>query len=863
MSKTSPVLLIALALSGCGGGDSSSTAVPTVPVVDVPAVPAAASPALSFAPVTLAATFSAGTSQALSAAAVVTRPADFAGVANVYAYVVDDSGVILPTALVTQNSATSFSVRMSTVPTLSLGAHKGSFSIKLCKDSACATQFAGSPVALPYELTVTPPALPQITATASAPLAMTARAGADATTTDSVVTLTAAGRNWTLASGAAWLKPAVTSGSGNTAVAVKLDPSGMTAGTYTSDLSFKSDDGQSATVPASLTVLPSAFSISGSGLSFYAVNGAPIPSQALKFALNNNAASPWSVSADANWLNVDPTSGTTPATANLSIKANAGLASGNYTSTMTFTSPFSNPAPFNVYLNLVAPTLALSTNSLVVGGANGRNTENVPVKLTLNTETNLWPWTLSERPAWLQAYTSSGSIGQAGATVLFNKMQTAPVGTSSTTLTFTSKVNGDTVTAALPVTVNRDERKLVLDETAVSLVSTPGWSRLARTIKLHDNFRFDGAWSASSDQPWLSVTASGSSAGANALNISADPASLPTDRISYATITLTASAGVTAPEVIKVALWKGSTTPASPIRIATKYSNMVIDPLRPLVYVNNGSVVDVYNVYTGVRVNSLAAVGAALGAMAVSPNGDFLYTFDTANRAITVVNLANYGKVATWAMPGTSGPATADSRMVVMRPNGVEVVITNNHGSYLASSGAQIGTLAIGGDLAASGDSQRLFNSGAGAYSVDYAAVNGGSLLLTKYANGSGSYYGTNTVAANFTGSKVYIPGGSTSRCTAYSGDDGTEIGALPGPDSSPNNVKVASDGRIFCGIGYNYYGTADVWINRPDGTVQTSLKFTNSGRSLQPRLMAVSADAMMLIGVTDDPSLVFVPVGP
>ena len=862
MSKTSPLLLIALALGGCGGGESSSTVVPPTPVAEVPAAPAPASPALSFAPAILTASFSAGTSQALSAAAVVARPADFAGVANVYAYVVDDSGVILPTALVTQTSAGAFSVRMSTVPTLSLGAHKGSFTIKLCKDSACATQFAGSPVALPYELTVTAPALPQITAAASAPLAMTARAGVT-TTTDSVVTLTAAGRNWTLASAAAWLKPAATSGSGNTAVAVKIDPTGMNAGTYTADLTFKSDDGQSATVPASLTVLPSAFSISGSGMSFYAVNGAPIAAQALKFALNNNTASPWSASADANWLTVDPTSGTTPATANLSVNANAGLASGSYSSTLTFTSPYSNPAPFTVNLNLVAPTLALSTNSLIVGGANGRNTENVPVKLTLNTETNLWPWTLSERPAWLQAYTSAGRIGQAGATVLFNKVQTAPVGTSNTTLTFTAKVNGDTVTAALPVTVNRDERKLVPDETTVALAATPGWSRLSRTIKIRDNFKFDSAWTASSDQPWLTVTASGSTAGATPLTVSADPASLPVDRISYATVTLTPPAGVSAPEVIKVALWKGSTTPAAPVRIAARYTNMVIDPLRPLVYVNNGAVVDVYNVYTGVRINSLGAVGAALGAMAVSPNGDFLYTFDTANRAITVINLATNSKVATWAMPGTAGPATADSRMIVMRPNGVEVVITNNHGSYLASSGAQIGTLAIGGDLAASGDSQRLFNSGASAFSVDYAAVNGGTLLLTKYASGSGYYYGSNSsVAANFTGSKVYVPGGSTSRCTAYSGDDGTEIGGLPGPDASPNNVKVASDGRIFCGVS-SYYGVADVWINRPDGTVQTSLKFALNGRSLQPRLMAVSADALMLVGVTDDPSLVFVPVGP
>ena len=314
------------------------------------------------------------------------------------------------------------------------------------------------------------------------------------------------------------------------------------------------------------------------------------------------------------------------------------------------------------------------------------------------------------------------------------------------------------------------------------------------------------------------------------------------------------------PEKVKVALWKGSTTPNAPVRVATKYTSMVIDPLRPLVYVNNGALIDVYNVYTGVRVISMGAVGAALGAMAVSPNGDFLYTYDTANRAIAVVDLSTYIKVATWAMPGATGPATADSRMVAIRPNGVEVVVTNNHGSYLASSGAQISTLLVGGDITASGDSHRLFSSGPGAYSVDYAAVNGGTFLMTKYAG----YYGYNgqAVAANFDGSRFYVPGGSSYRCTAFSGDDATEIGALPGADTTPNNIKVGSDGRIFCGVA-NYYGVADVWVNRPDGTIQTSLKFALTGHNLQPRLMAVSADALMLIGVTDDPSLVFVPVGP
>lgn len=145
MLKIVPVLALALMLSACGGGgggDSSAAAA------------AAASPALSFSPAKLTGTFTAGTAFALNVTATATRPADFNGVSNVYVVVVDDTGVIQPNAQVTALSTTQYSARLTTLTTLTAGTKTGNFSVRVCKDAACASQFQGSPVALPYELVV-------------------------------------------------------------------------------------------------------------------------------------------------------------------------------------------------------------------------------------------------------------------------------------------------------------------------------------------------------------------------------------------------------------------------------------------------------------------------------------------------------------------------------------------------------------------------------------------------------------------------------------------------------------------------------------------------------------------------------------
>lgn len=860
MFKYLSVLAIAAALSACGGGGGTTTATADPAAA---AAPVAMSPAVTFSPAKLTNSAVAGTTTALTVTATVARPADFAAGTNVYAFIVDGAGVLLPTTQITRASATEFSATLYTAATLAPATYKGSFTLKLCQDAACATEYSGSPVQLPYELTVTAPALPQITASSNLPLFASARLGAPATV-NALVTVKAEGRTWTASSNAAWLKLTAAAGTGNGSFNVSTDATGMPVGHYDATITVSSNDGQSATLPAQLSVLEAAFVIEGSNVLFNAINGAPIPARSLKFALDNEVASDWKASSDSAWLSVTPTSGVTPAIATLGLNPGAGnLPSGRYDALLTLSSSLSRARTVNIGLNLSPATLSLSNNSVTLGGATGRSFPAVTLPISLNTQENRWPWTLSAPPAWLKPDAVAGSVSQGGTNIVFTPdASAAPVGTSTVVLSVGAKINGDVLKQPLSVTINKDQRKLLAAETGVALSSTPGWSRLSRTIQISDNFGLDGAWSASSDQSWLSVTASGhTTGGVGMLALSANAASLPSNQVSYATVTLASSAdGVTVPETIRVALWKGTVTPTSAMRLPLTYTTVVADPVRPFAYVHSGATaIDAYNVYTGVKIGSIASLGAALGDMAISPNGDLLYVFDTANRNIVVVDLATMTKKTTWALAVS---ANSDARLLAMHPNGVNIVVTNSGNAYLAPSGKVVAGGPVGGEIAASGDGRRLFaaNSLRG-YTVDYSEISDGLLMIANFA--TNYTYGT-LIASNADGSRVYQANGYSYRCTAYQGSDLTEIGALPGSTESYNtttNVKVASDGRVFCS--QNGYYINDLWVNRADSTLQGSFKIAGSYRSILQRQLVVSGDALMVVALTDDPALVFFPVGP
>ncbi|SEO52317.1 hypothetical protein SAMN05428959_10997 [Duganella sp. CF517] len=855
------VLALAASLAACGGGGGGGGGSGGTPPQQTGGA------ALSFAPATVTASLKAGESSTIAVNATVNRPADFTS-PTVFAFVTDNQGVLLPQLEFTATSPTAYTAVLHTSPSLAAGDYKGNFNVSVCRDAGCASHYPGSPMQLPYAITVGAAALPAFAATTWQSLDKIVNLGAPAAA-EVQISVQGAGRQWSAASSTPWIKLSNTSGSGNGVVNVGYDLASLTPGTYAGAVTITTTDGQSATLPVALTVMASAFSVTQSGVEFNAVNGAPIAPQAISFNIDGlPAGSAWSASAANTWLGVTPAAGTTPGVATLSVDASKGaLASGTYTSSVRLTSPSADPRQVSVTLNLTAPTLSLSAATVTLGGPQGRDwSAGQPVNLRLNTGANNWPWTIAGMPAWARASSLAGKTGDSGALVTLNAVQaSAPTGSTSVLLTAEAKVNGDTVRQPLTLTINKDKHRLLPSATAVALVATPDWSRLTRTLTVADNMALAAPWSASSNQSWLSVAKSG-----NTLTLRADPAALAKDALHVATVTLASTdTTVAPPEPIRVALWNGAATPAAAVKTSVDYRNLVADPIRPYAYVHNGgSGIDVYNVYTAQRSAVITGVGAALGEMAVGPNGDRLYVYDTANATMVVVDLATQRKASSWALASAVG---AGAHLQVIRPNGVEVVLAADGTAYL-SSGKAIGASPLGGGAAAaSADGKRLYVQNEGvspasvdSYAIDYSEVGGGSLSSAQTASGwsiGGASNGADiAVAAN--AERVYAASGAPYACRTIGAVKLDFIGFLPGGDAYPNNVEVGSDGRIYCGIS-GWYSTADVWVYAADGSLLRTAKFAGYARALKQRQMAVSGDGMMLLALTDDPLLVFVPVGP
>jgi len=148
------------------------------------------------------------------------------------------------------------------------------------------------------------------------------------------------------------------------------------------------------------------------------------------------------------------------------------------------------------------------------------------------------------------------------------------------------------------------------------------------------------------------------------------------------------------------------------------------------------------------------------------------------------------------------------------------------------------------------------------AYAIDSYA---GKFVSTPLTGGAGSTVVSSNgkeAAISADGSRFYSASGAPYQCQVWAVGNGGYVGTLPGGDAYPNNVKVGSDGRIFCGIS-GWYSQTDVWMYGPAGDLRATYKFAGYGRGLLDRQFVVSGDGLVGVAQTDDPQLVFVPVGP
>jgi hypothetical protein len=408
--------------------------------------------------------------------------------------------------------------------------------------------------------------------------------------------------------------------------------------------------------------------------------------------------------------------------------------------------------------------------------------------------------------------------------------------------------------------------KLWVPGNGVGLVSTPSVSRLTHTVKVKDNWGLSTTpWTASSDQPWLSVTPSGT--GGGSLTLSANPASLAADRIHYATVTLRYDDGaVQGSETVKVGLWVGSQPPNSQDVLYRNHEAVVTDPIRPYAYVHNREdSLYVYNVYTASLVTQVTGLGGILGPMAVSQDGSTLYILFPVTSRLVSVNLSTLTVSA-----ASSVNAARSSGLTYARPNGHGLVLVNGRDLYDPAVGAVLtpvtGNLALTFISSASRDGSLVcgnrldFSNLLDCYGLRYSELSGGLATLTMRGAGP---FGVSSVdlAINQDGSRVYATGALPSAVTVY---DGQTTGMLPplATDRTCNALEVGPDDRLYAAAEHRS-GPKDVWVFDNAGTLLDSYRVASATSSVRYGQLRVSGDGRRLIVLTDDGGLRFVTTPP
>jgi hypothetical protein len=399
------------------------------------------------------------------------------------------------------------------------------------------------------------------------------------------------------------------------------------------------------------------------------------------------------------------------------------------------------------------------------------------------------------------------------------------------------------------VTFNLEAHKLLVADNGVALASMPALSTLTKTLRVTDNLGGATPWSASSDQTWLGVTASGTAGGD--LVLTANPTSLGANSLSLATVTITSSdSTVENAETVRVGLWVGSATPAA-VTVSGTFAEAVADPIRPYAYVHaGGGSISLYNVHTGASV-AISGLPASLGAMAVANDGTSLYVVDRTNSKIVPVNLDNLTIGTAWSL--ASG-ANSSPRVSYMRTNGVPVLVVTD-GVIHGPTGTALATFAQPSQLSSGTPVTASLQGNAfcagGCRSLDYSAVGGGTFSMASLMGGTGSH----DIALSADGSRVYNASGAPYYCTGESTATGAVVVQL-GPDRPyPGNVEVGPEGRIYCGRYSTLSTDKDVYVFNSAGTELGSVRLAStSGIGLLDRQLLVSGDGLRVIGL--DPAL-------
>lgn len=666
--------------------------------------------------------------------------------------------------------------------------------------------------------------------------------------------------------------PWLPAGSGGTSsshggtLPISVQPTGLAAGTYTLTLLVGIVDvggNPIAYRQVPVTLVVKSFGVGASAVSAMGVFGSSVAPAARYVSLGGASGTSWKVTADQPWLYAIAYAST------LGIAfAPGALAPGTYQGNVTVRGSRDGAEVgadlLPVTLELVAPVLTVTPASVPLAGLAGHDLSPKEVHVQLDTGVNAYPWSATTAADWLEVSQLDPEVSASVARLVLRPSATAAAWPAGTTrhaeVTVRADVKGVVVEKKLDVSYTLDDLKLRVDADGVALTSTPGLSRLSRSVRVTTNRGLPGTWTAASDQGWLDVTPAGEMGGDVVLT--ADPTGLASDTVHLATVSVTSPDPALGggSEQIRVGLWVGSATPAAVTTVPTTQDTyaLAVDPVRPYVYLADAAGIAVVNLYTGAQVGTVGVPGS--WSLAVSGDGARLYAVDSSGKAVVPVDLATFTLGSPWPLPVPSNGGGL--KIALARTNGVPTLHSTAGTIHDPDTGARIGAWPTdpfvpsgSGQIAASRDGSRvcLFvsenappPSSLHCIPVDVTTWPAAAVVVGEELSGSdGSRGPAIDVALSPDGTRAYFA--EEAPLDFLVADlTGPErlpiIASLRRGDGIPTAVDVGVDGRVYRGISGGTWNT--VWVTDAAGTQLASYRLG----SVWPRLLAASGDGLRFV---------------
>jgi hypothetical protein len=368
--------------------------------------------------------------------------------------------------------------------------------------------------------------------------------------------------NWGVSDNADWLTLNPLSGSGDGSTTLTVDITGVAAGAYiaTVTVTDAAADNSPQTATVTLNVAPPPpvphIALSPAAFTFDAVEGGANPAdQVLNVTNDGSGTLNWTASDDADWLTLNPLSGSGDGSTTLTVDISV-LAAGTYNATVTVTDPAADNSPKSatVTLNVAPPPPVIQLNptaftfDAVAGGSN-------PVDQMLNitnTGGGTLNWTASDDAAWL-FLNPTGGVGDAAVTLTVD-ITAMTAGTYFATVTVSDpSATNDPQTAEVTLNIQEPPSVIHLDPMVFMFSATEGDPNPADQMLNITNLGGGTLnWTASDDAPWLTLNPV-SGTGDGMVTLSVDITGLTPDTY-VATVSVSDPAATNDPQTASVTL---------------------------------------------------------------------------------------------------------------------------------------------------------------------------------------------------------------------------------------------------------------------------------------------------------------------